>query len=68
MTDRHYYDKISDYRGFEIFQLKNGVNRRSYYFIGKDNERFSCLCLNSPKAATTVIDTHLKNETKPIYK
>lgn len=49
------------YRGYEIMQYVYGVGAYTeYYFISKNGERESTLCLSSIKAARNVIDTHIK--------
>lgn len=49
------------YRGYEIMQYVYGVgDYTEYYFISKNGERESILCLSSIKAARNVIDTHIQ--------
>lgn len=61
-----------EYEGYEIIKQTWGRGGYAdYYFIRKDGERISQICLNSPKAAINVINTHLRNiseNQKPIYK
>lgn len=60
------YQVVDTYRGYEICAFR--LRWTGYYFIGRDGERISQLCFGSPKGCKNIIDTHLRNEVKPVYR
>lgn len=51
------------YKGYEIRKFSGTFGGYTdYFYIAKNGERVSQLCLCSPQAAKNVINTHLENQ------
>ncbi len=64
----HQHEVIEDYKGYDIIHYINMAKGTNYFYISKNKERASILCLYSIKGCRNIIDTIVRANKNQIWK